>query len=145
MRTISRLFDSQAEAGRVAGELVAAGVPHVQIAIIGPYQDEVGVLKSPGVILGLVGAALACLGAMAVYGITSLQVGLPATAVICAVCGGAGGLIGSFITTAAQPDDRSVAEGIVLVTAHVDENKSDIAQTVLRGDAAMAGLVAETA
>lgn len=82
---------------------------------------------------------------MAVYGLNSLQAGLPATAVICAVCGGAGGLLGSFIKTAAKPDDRSVAEGIVLVTAHVDENKSDIAQTVLRGDAPMAGLVAETA
>jgi hypothetical protein len=145
MRTISRLFDSHAEAGRVAGELVAAGVPHIQIAIIGPYQDEVGVLKSPGVILGLVGAALACLGAVAVYGVNSLHAGLPATAVICAVCGGACGLLGSFITTAAKPDDLSVAEGIVLVTAHVDENKSDIAQTVLRGEAPLAGLVTEAA
>ena len=61
MRTISKLFDSHAEAARVAGELVAVGVPRVQIAIIGPYRDEVTVLRSPSVVLGTVGAALACL------------------------------------------------------------------------------------
>ena len=145
MRTISKLFDSHAEAGRVAGELVAAGVPHIQIAIIGPYQDEVGVLKSPGVILGLVGAALACLGAVAVYGVNSLHAGLPATAVICAVCGGGGGgLLGACIAAATKLDDRSSAERIVLVTAHVDDHETDIAQAVLGGCAPTA-FIAEAA
>ncbi|MGX5829248.1 hypothetical protein [Mesorhizobium sp. 43Arga] len=113
---------------------MAVGVPRVQIAIIGPYQDELAVLRSPSVILGTVGAALACLSAMAVYGVSSLPAGLPATALVCAVCGGAaGGLLGAFMTTAAKPDDPSVAEGIVLVTAHVYENETDIAQAVLGG------------
>ncbi|WP_095198582.1 hypothetical protein [Mesorhizobium carmichaelinearum] len=138
MRTISKLFDSHAEAARVAGELVAVGVPRVQIAIIGPYRDEVTVLSSPSVIL----AALACLSAMAVCGVSPLPAGLPATALVCAVC--AGGLLGTFITTAAMPDDRSVADGIVLVTAHVDENATDIAQAVLGGCTPTA-LIAEAA
>ncbi|OBQ60192.1 hypothetical protein [Mesorhizobium erdmanii] len=128
MRTISRLFDSHAEAARVAGDLVAVGVPRVQIAVIGPYQDEVGILRSPGVILGAVGAVLACLSAMIVYG------GLSATALIWAACGGgAGGFLGACITAATKLDDRSVAERIVLVTAHVDEHETDIAQAVLGG------------
>ena len=140
MRTISKLFDSHAEAARVAGDLVTVGVPRVQISIIGPYQDEVGVLRSPGVILGAVGAVLACLSAMIVYG------GLPATALICAVCGGgAGGLLGAFITAVTKLDDRIVVEQIVLVTAHVDEHDTDIAQAVLGGCANSAGLAAEAA
>lgn len=145
MPTISKLFDSHAEAARIAGELVAVGVPRVQIAVIGPYQDEVTILRSPCVVLGAVGAALACLSAMAAYGVNSLPIGLPATALVCAVCGGgAGGLLGALITTVTKPDDRSVAEGIVLVTAHVDENETDIAQAVLGGCAPTA-LIAEAA
>jgi len=134
MRTISKLFDSHAEAAQIAGELVAVGVPRVQVAIIGPYQDELTVLRSPSVILCAVGAALACLSALAIYGVSSVPAGLPATALVCAVCGGgAGGLLGAFMTAAAKPDKRSVADGIVLVTAHVDENATDIARAVLGG------------
>ena len=145
MRTISKLFDSHAEAAQIAGELVAVGVPRVQVAIIGPYQDELTVLRSPSVILCAVGAALACLSALAIYGVSSVPAGLPATALVCAVCGGgAGGLLGAFLTTAARSDDRSVAEGIVLVTAHVDENETGIAQAVLGGCAPTA-FIAEAA
>lgn len=123
---------------------MAVGVPRVQVAIIGPYQDELTVLRSPSVILCAVGAALACVSALAVHGISSLPAGLPATALVCAVCGGgAGGLLGGFMTTA-KSDDRSVAEGIVLVTAHVDENETDIAQAVLGGCAPTA-FIAEAA
>jgi hypothetical protein len=32
-----------------------------------------------------------------------------------------------------KADDQDVAEGVVLVMAHVDENDADIAQTVLGG------------
>ncbi|TIN91348.1 MAG: hypothetical protein E5Y06_28245 [Mesorhizobium sp.] len=143
MPTISRLFDSHAEAARITGALVAAGVPRVQIAVIGPYHDEVGVLKTPSVLLGAVAGASACLGAVAVLGINPLPAGLPAAALIGAICGGgAGALLGTFVTT---PDDRSVAEGIVLVTAHVDENEADIAQAVLGGGASGTGYVAKAA
>ncbi|WP_214473344.1 hypothetical protein [Mesorhizobium sp. dw_380] len=146
MPTISRLFDSHAEAARVAGDLVAAGVPRVQISVIGPYRDEAGVLRSPSVILGAVAGVLACLGVMAAYGVDSLPAGLSATILIGAVCGGgAGGLLGALLKAGLKPDDRSVAGGIVLVTAHVDENETGIAQAVLGGCAPMAGSVAEAA
>ncbi|RWO50404.1 MAG: hypothetical protein EOS12_00150 [Mesorhizobium sp.] len=56
------------------------------------------------------------------------------TAVAGAVCGGvAGGLLGTFAMTAIEADGQDVAEGVVLVMAHVDENDADIAQTVLGG------------
>ena len=118
---------------------MAVGVPRVQIAIIGPYQDEIGILRSPCVILGAVGAVLAGLSAMIAYG------GLSATALICAVCGGGGGgLLGACIAAATKLDDRSSAERIVLVTAHVDDHETDIAQAVLGGCAPTA-FIAEAA
>ncbi|TPK95035.1 hypothetical protein FJ934_12980 [Mesorhizobium sp. B2-4-12] len=146
MQTISRLFDSHGEAARVAGDLVAAGIPCVRIAIIGPYHDEIGILRTPAVILGAVAGVLACLSAVAVYGVSSLPAGLSATAMIGALCGGgAGALLGAFVPTAKRPDDRSAAEGIVLVTAHVDETETDIAQAVLGGCAPLDSFVAEAA
>ncbi|MER9298550.1 hypothetical protein NKI38_18930 [Mesorhizobium sp. M0621] len=137
MPTISRLFDSPAEGARVAGDLVGSGIPRVQIAIIGPYKDEAGFLWALALasIVGAGAGGLACLGAVAVHAINPLAAGLSATAVAGAVFGGvAGGLLATFTTTAAKPDDRSIAEGIVLVTAHVDENEISIAQAVLEGD-----------
>ncbi|RUX71671.1 hypothetical protein EN925_09955 [Mesorhizobium sp. M7A.F.Ca.US.006.04.2.1] len=66
------------------------------------------------------------------------------TAVAGAVCGGvAGGLFGTFALRAMKADDQDVAEGVVLVTAHVDENDAEIAQTVLGGPSST--LVAEAA
>ncbi|TIN31593.1 MAG: hypothetical protein E5Y31_01645, partial [Mesorhizobium sp.] len=66
---------------------------------------------------------MACLSAVAVHGISAASVW--ATAVAGAVCGGiAGGLLGTFTMTAVKTDDSSRAEGIVLVTAHVDENET---------------------
>ncbi|PWJ92778.1 hypothetical protein C8D77_102553 [Mesorhizobium loti] len=145
MPTISRLFDSHAQAARVAGDLVAAGIPRVQIAVIGPYNDEVGSLwaSALGAILGAAAGGLTCLSAVAADGISAASVW--ATAVAGAVCGGiAGGLLGTFTVTAVKTDDRSSAEGIVLVTAHVDENETDIAQAVLGGYAPTT-IVAEAA
>ncbi|MER8574440.1 hypothetical protein NKG99_23410 [Mesorhizobium sp. M1409] len=135
MPTISRLFDSHAEAARVAGDLVAAGIPRVQIAIIGPYRDEAGTLlvSALGSVLGGVASGLACLSAVAAHGINPLAASVWATAAAGAICGGvAGGLFATFTTTAAKTDDRGT-EGIVLVTAHVDENETDIAQAVFGG------------
>jgi hypothetical protein len=147
MPTISRLFDSHAQAARVAGDLVAAGIPRVQIAIIGPYNDEVGSLwaSALGAILGAAAGGLVCLSAVAAHGIGPLAASVLATAVAGAVCGGvAGGLLGTFTMTAVKTDERSGAEGIVLVTAHVDEHETDIAQAVL-GDSAPTTFVAEAA
>lgn len=147
MPTISRLFESHAEAARVAGDLSGAGVPRVQIAIIGPYRDEAGSLWAPalGSILGAAAGGLACLSAVAIDAINPLAASAWATTVAGAVCGSvAGGLLGRFTMTAVEADDRSSAEGIILVTAYVDENAADIAQAVLGGCAPTA-FVAEAA
>ncbi|WP_245476087.1 hypothetical protein [Mesorhizobium sp. M7A.F.Ca.US.006.01.1.1] len=136
MPTISRLFDSPADAARIASDLVAAGIPRVQIAIIGPYNDEAGSLRvsALGSLLGAAAGVLACLSAVAAYGTNPVAASVLPTAVAGAVCGGvAGGLFGTFAMAAMKADDQEVAEGVVLVTAHVDENDADIAQTVLGG------------
>ncbi|MER9349123.1 hypothetical protein [Mesorhizobium sp. M0227] len=136
MPTISRLFDSPADAARVASDLVAAGIPRVQIAIIGPYNDEAGSLRvsALGSLFGAAAGGLVCLSAVAAYGINPVAAGVLPTAVAGAFCGGvAGGLFGTFAIAAIKADDQEVAEGVVLVTAHVDENEADIAQTVLGG------------
>jgi hypothetical protein len=78
---------------------------------------------------------LACLS-VAAHGISPLAASIWAIAVAGAGCGGvAGGLLGTVTMTAVTTDDRSRAEGIVLVTAHVDENETDIAKAVLGGSA----------
>ncbi|TSE13514.1 hypothetical protein C1D09_003575 [Mesorhizobium intechi] len=88
---------------------------------------------------------MACASALAVYGVSSVTAGLPATALVCAVCGGgAGGLLGALMTTAARSEDRSLAEGVVLVTAHVGENETGVARAVLDG-CAPAAIIAEAA
>ncbi|KAA3450983.1 hypothetical protein C7I87_09685 [Mesorhizobium sp. SARCC-RB16n] len=134
MPTISRLFESHPEAARIAGNLLAAGVPRVQVVVIGPYHDEISVLKSPAVILGAAAGLLACLGAFAVYDINSFPTGLSAMALTGTFCSCVlGGLLGALVAEARTPERRSVGEGIVLVTAHVDENATDIAQIVLGG------------
>ncbi|WP_246678434.1 MULTISPECIES: hypothetical protein [unclassified Mesorhizobium] len=145
MPTISRLFESHSEAARIAGNLLAAGVPRVQIAIIGPYQDEIGVLKSPAVMLGAAAGLLACLSAFAVHGINPFATGLSATALIGCGCI-LGGLFGAMAAGARRFERRGVGEGVVLVTAHVDENATDVAQMVLGGGCVpMTGLDAEAA
>ncbi|MBZ9672535.1 hypothetical protein [Mesorhizobium sp. ES1-3] len=147
MPTISRLFDSHSEAARIAGNLLAAGVPRVQIVIIGPYHDEIRVLKSPAVMLGAAAGLLACLAAFAVHGINPFTTGLSAIALTGTFCGCVlGGLLGAWLAAAGRPERRSVGEGIVLVTAHVDENATDIAQMVLGGGCVpVNGLAAEAA
>lgn len=146
MPTISRLFDSHADATRVASNLVAAGIPRVQIAIIGPYNDETGSVwvSALGSVLGAAAGGLACLSVVAAVGINPVAASVLPTAVAGAVCGGvAGGLFGTFALHAMKADDQDVAEGVVLVTAHVDENDAEIAQTVLGGPPST--LVAEAA
>ncbi|MER9998761.1 hypothetical protein NKJ90_07945 [Mesorhizobium sp. M0051] len=107
----------------------------MEIAIIGPYRDEAGFLwaLALGSIAGAGAGGLAWLSGVAVHAINPLAAGLSATAMAGAVLGGvAGGLLGTlFTTSSAKTNDPSIAEGIILVTAHVDENEIDAAQAVL--------------
>lgn len=87
-----------------------------------------------GSLLGAAAGVLACLSAVAAYGTNPVAASVLPAAVAGAVCGGvAGGLLGTFAMTAIEADGQDVAEGVVLVTAHVDENDADIAQAVLGG------------
>ncbi|MER8750732.1 hypothetical protein NKH57_15835 [Mesorhizobium sp. M1050] len=118
----------------------------MEIAIIGPYRDEAEFLwaLALGSIAGAGAGGLAWLSGVAVHAINPLAAGLSATAMAGAVFGGlAGGLLGTFTTSSAKTNDASMAEGIILVTAHVDENEIDAAQAVLGDESAK--FVAEAA
>jgi hypothetical protein len=149
MRTISRLFDSHAEAAHAIGALQAAGVPRVEITVIGPYEDEVGAaLRGPGLVgaLGAAFASLAGLSAFAINGVDPLGAGLLATTVVGAACGGvAGWFLGIFAEVAIRPGEPSVDQGVSLVMANVDEKQADTAQAVLGHSVQMTELVARAA
>lgn len=129
--TISRLFDSHAEAIRAAGDLVAMGVPRLKIAVIGPYSAELASLGMvPAASLGAAVGGLACLGAfVAGYGIDP-QAPMPSPIALAAmVCGSiAGGLLGSLATDALRPGIATLVERIVLVTARVNDGGAEIVQ-----------------
>ena len=135
MKTISGLFDSQAEARTAVDALEEAGVPSGDISIIGPHGEESasGAAAGAGVgaALGGAGGLLAGLVAFAIPGIGPvLGAGWLATTLIGAAAGGlAGGLIGSLTDAGIDERDAHVyAEGIRrggnMVVARVDENEA---------------------
>jgi hypothetical protein len=121
MRTISRLFDSHAQAARAVAALQAAGLPREQISVIGsyndngeqicvvgPYTDEMSaVWRGPGagVVLGAAAGLLAGVGAFG--GAGTGPVGAAAgLALVGAAWGGfVGGLIGTLADLAKKPGE----------------------------------------
>ncbi|MBZ9798345.1 hypothetical protein [Mesorhizobium sp. ES1-4] len=139
MRTISRLFDSRVEASEAAGDLVAAGNACVKITVIGPYRDELANLGifAPA-ILGGTFSGLVCLAAFAAFGID------PHVArIVCASIAGA--LIGWMAAAPVKQNDANSFEGIVLVTAHVDDDAIEVAQEVLNARISATPYIAEAA
>ncbi|MBZ9777285.1 hypothetical protein [Mesorhizobium sp. CO1-1-8] len=117
MPTLSRLFDSRAEAAKAAGDLVSAGIARVRIAVIGPYRDELaGFGIAPTAIL----AAVFSGSALMAFLMDPHGAGFSPTALAGLACASiAGGLIGSMTAAALKQDEADPVEGIVLVTAHV--------------------------
>ena len=144
MRTISRLFDSRDQAARAVAALQAAGIPHEQISVIGPYEDEIGAaLRGPGG--AAIGAAAGLLVGLSAFGTTGIDpVGAAAGMVLVgAACGGfAGGLLQASAGHAKKPDEQNVAQAVIFVMAHVDEKQVDTVQAVLGNPAHVTQLVA---
>jgi hypothetical protein len=144
MRTISRLFDSRDQAARAVAALQAAGVPHEQISVIGPYDDEIGaVLRGPGG--AAIGAAAGLLVGLGAFGATATDpVGAAAGMVLVgAACGGfAGKLLQASADLAKKPGEPNVAQGVIFVMVRVDEKQADTAQAALGIPAHVTQLVA---
>lgn len=135
MRTISRLFDSHDQAARAVETLQAAGIARHQISVIGPYDDEIGVvLRGPGSgsALGAAAGLLAGLGAFDIPGIDPVGAGWLASALVGAALGCvAGRLFDTLSDSGRQPGKPDAEQRVILVLAHVDERQADAAQAVL--------------
>lgn len=108
---------------------MAAGIARVRIAVIGPYRDEVaGLGIAPAAIL----TAIFSGSALVAFLINPYGAGLSPTALAALACASvAGGLIGSVAAAAGRLVDVDPVEGIVLVTAHVNDAEIEIALAAL--------------
>lgn len=153
MTVISRLYDNYSDAARAVSELERAGVPHDDISLVannaeGWYReggdgsrrvdrDRDGVDDRAegaatgagiGAVLGGTAGLLAGLGLLAIPGIGPVVAAgwLASTALVAAVGGTAGGLIGALTQAGVSEDEANVyAEGVrrggTLVTARVPD------------------------
>ncbi len=145
--TISRLYDSPADAERAVARLEAAGVPHSDISIVANNSDSwfssdnnvnrdhdgvddraEGAGKGAGIGAGVGGAAglLAGLGLLAIPGLGPVVAAgwLAATAVGAAAGAATGGIVGALTEAGVSEEDaHSYAEGVrrggTLVSARV--------------------------
>ena len=147
--TISRLYDSPADAQRAVARLEAAGVPHSDVSIVANNSDSwfssdktvdrdrdgvddraEGAGKGAGLGAGVGGAAglLAGLGLLAIPGLGPVVAAgwLAATAVGAAAGAATGGIVGALTQAGVSEDDaHSYAEGVrrggTLVSARVGD------------------------
>jgi hypothetical protein len=153
MTVISRLYDNYSDAARAVSELERAGVPHDDISLVannaeGWYREDgdgsrrvdrdrdgvddraEGAATGAGIgaVLGGTAGLLAGLGLLAIPGIGPVVAAgwLASTALVAAVGGTAGGLIGALTQAGVSEGDANVyAEGVrrggTLVTARVPD------------------------
>ena len=147
--TVSRLYDSYADAQRAVSSLEAAGIPHSDISIVANNSDDwygqnptvdrdrdgtddraEGAAKGAGIGAGLGSAAglLAGLGLIAIPGLGPVVAAgwLASTAAVAAAGAATGGIIGALTQAGVSEDDaHAYAEGVrrggTLVTARVPD------------------------
>lgn len=141
-QTITKLYDSYAEASAAVTELERIGIPHKDISVIANNAEgkavtrageDAGIGAGAGGVIGGVGGLLAGLGVLAIPGLGPIVAAgwLAATAVgagVGAVVGGAaGGLVGALQKEGVSEEDAHVfSEGVrrggtlVSVKAHDD-------------------------
>ncbi len=154
-RTITRLFDTHADATDAVTRLEAAGVPHSDISLVGGHPatgtaadttgeaaPAAGTGATIGTVIGGGAGLLAGLGSRAIPGSGPgvaagwLIATLTGAGVGAAVGGGAGGLVGALTGAGVSEDDahvyaESVRRGGTLVTVRADEtNAAMIEQTL---------------
>ena len=135
--TISRLYDTYADAQNAVHGLEAAGVPHSDISIVANNSDNWyghdktdGAGKGAGIGAGVGGAAglLAGLGLLAIPGLGPVVAAgwLAATAVGAAAGAATGGIVGALTNAGVSKEDAPLfAEGVrrggTLVSARVPD------------------------
>lgn len=149
MRTVSRVYDTYAQARNALAAVEAAGVPEDQVSLVAnKYVSEeyadVEEVSAPATGAGIGGAVgggaglLAGLGLLAIPGLGPVVAAgwLAATAVGLAAGAATGGLVGALVK-AGVPDDEaqiyseSVRRGGTLVSARVPDEDTQRIQSIL--------------
>jgi hypothetical protein len=151
MKTVSRVYDTYAQARAAVAALEAAGVPSSEVSLVankyvsGQYEEADDVNKTAtgagiGGVMGGGAGLLAGLGLIAIPGLGPVVAAgwLAATAVGVAAGATAGGLVGALVG-AGEPEEHanvyseSVRRGGTLVTARVADQNAARIQVVLDG------------
>lgn len=161
--TISRLYNSYADAAKAVKDLESAGVPHANISLVANNSDDwystdtkidkdhdgvddraEGAGKGAGVGAGLGGTAglLAGLGLLAIPGLGPVVAAgwLAATAVGAAAGAATGGVVGALTESGLTKDDaEAYAEGVkrggTLVSARVPDSDKGKLESILNRSA----------
>ncbi len=155
VRTIARLYDTNADAIQVVNDLEAAGIPHSDISIVANNRDSqttgtagdspaggAGTGATAGTILGGGAGLLAGIGALAIPGVGPviaagwLIATLTGAGIGAAAGAAAGGLIGS-LTGAGVPEEEAnvYAEGVrrggSLVTVRAEDADASRVESIM--------------
>jgi len=149
MRTITRVYDTYAQARQAVTELEAAGIPAADVSLLAnkyvseKYEDVDEVSPTAtgagiGAIVGGTAGLLAGLGLIAIPGLGPVVAAgwLAATALGAAAGGAAGGLVGA-LTSTGEPEEHAhvyaeaVRRGGTLVSVRVDESQAALVEAIL--------------
>lgn len=149
MRTLSRVYDTYAQAREVVGGLTAAGVPDANVSLIANKHvsaehdnvDEVsGAATGAGIgaVVGGTGGLLAGLGLMAIPGVGPVVAAgwFAATLAGAAAGAAAGGIVGALADLGVSEEDAEVYSEVIrrggtLVSARVDDSMAPAAERIM--------------
>ncbi len=149
MKTVSRVYDTYAQARNAVTAIEAAGVPDAEVSLVAnKYVSEkyadVKEVSAPATGAGIGGAVgggaglLAGLGLLAIPGLGPVVAAgwLAATAVGAAAGAAAGGLVGALVGAGVSNEDahvysESVRRGGTLVSARVPDSDAGRIQSIL--------------
>jgi len=149
MRTITRVYDTHAQARQAVADLEAAGIPTSDISLLAnkyvseKYADVDDVSEAAtgagiGAVVGGAAGLLAGLGLLAIPGLGPVVAAgwLASTALGAAAGGAAGGLVGALVE-AGEPEEHAqvyseaVRRGGTLVSVRVDESRAGLVESIL--------------
>jgi hypothetical protein len=149
MKTLSRVYDTYAQAKQVVTDLKAAGVPDSEVSLVAnkhvsaQYDDvnEQTATKTGlgvGAAVGGAGGLLAGLGIVAIPGVGPVvAAGWLAATLAGAVAGAAtGGVVGILVDAGVSKEDaevysEAIRRGGTLVTVRTDDNRAAAVQSIL--------------
>ena len=149
MRTLSKVYDTHAQARQVVSDLNAAGVPDARISmaankyVSAEYEDlneysDAAAGAGVGAAIGGAGGLLTGLGIIAIPGVGPVvAAGWLATTLLGAIAGAAtGGIVGALVDAGIPEEDahvysEAVRRGGTLVTVQAEDAEANSVQSIL--------------